>query len=164
MTERNYTNRFTVPRPPAEVYDAICHVQAWWSEGIEGQALRVGDRFTHSVLDLHRCELQVVEMVPHTRIVWKVLENHFSFTQDKTEWNDTHIVFEILPHGSGTELRFTHVGLVPEYECHDICRDGWNTYVASLRDLILTGSGRPNVGKAITDSEARLMRQTKQAS
>jgi len=54
-------------------------------------------------------------------------------------------------------LTFTHVGLVPEYECFEVCSDGWGTYVGqSLRALITTGKGMPNVGEAITRSEQAL--------
>src|SRR3546814_1744457 len=76
------------------------------------------------------------------KIVWTVLDNHFSFTSDATEWTGTDIVFEIEKLGDRTGLRFTHVGLVPGYECYDVCHDGWTTYVASLRDLVATGTDR----------------------
>lgn len=42
-------------------------------------------------------------------------------------------------------LRFTHDGLVPEYECYDACSRGWTFYIGeSLCDLITTGYGHPN--------------------
>jgi hypothetical protein len=45
----------------------------------------------------------------------------------------------------GTETRFTHLGLIPEYECFDVCSDAWGFYVnTSLRSLITTGAGQPN--------------------
>jgi hypothetical protein len=47
--------------------------------------------------------------------------------------------------GDKTEVLFAHVGLVPEYECYDICADAWGSYITgSLRDLISKGKGRPN--------------------
>src|SRR3546814_93196 len=96
-------------------------------------------------------------MVPGRKIVWTVLDNHFSFTSDATEWTGTDIVFEIEKLGDRTGLRFTHVGLVPGYECYDVCHDGWTTYVASLRDLVATGTGQPYAGEARTASEQALM-------
>lgn len=43
-----------------------------------------------------------------------------------------------------TELRVTHVGLVPEFECFDACSRGWSFYIGeSLRDLLTTGTGQP---------------------
>src|SRR3546814_19223713 len=96
-------------------------------------------------------------MVPGRKIVWTVLDNHFSVTDDATEWTGTDIVFEITKSGDRTELRFTHLGLVPAYECYDVCIDGWSTYIASLRDLVATGEGRPYAGEARTASEHALI-------
>jgi hypothetical protein len=65
--------------------------------------------------------------------------------KDKTEWDSTDIVFEITPKDGKTELRFTHVGLVPAIECYDGCSGAWCFYInESLRDLITTGKGQPN--------------------
>jgi hypothetical protein len=86
-----------------------------------------------------------------------VQDNYFNFTQDETEWKDTRISFEISKRGDRTEVHFTHIGLVPQYECYDVCSNGWNTYInGSLHSLITTGKGLPNVGDAITDGERTL--------
>jgi hypothetical protein len=78
-------------------------------------------------------------------VVWLVLDNHFNFTEDKSEWKGTEITFEISKKGNQSEIRFTHLGLVPEYECFDICSNAWGSYLnGSLRSLIATGKGKPN--------------------
>jgi len=47
--------------------------------------------------------------------------------------------------GAKTELRFTHVGLVPAIECYGKCAGAWGFYInESLRNLITTGKGDPN--------------------
>ena len=158
MNTHDFATGFTVEQTPQAVFAAINNVRAWWSEGIEGRTERVGDRFTHRVLDLHRCDLQVKELIPTKRVVWTVVDNHFNFTRDATEWVGTEIVFDIARAGDQTEVRFTHIGLVPEYECYDVCQDGWHTYIDSLRELIVTGTGQPNVGEAKTESEQALAR------
>src|SRR3546814_19030907 len=91
-------------------------------------------------------------MVPGRKILWTVLDNHFSFTRDATEWTGTDIVFEITQSADRTELRFTHLGLVPTYECYAVCRAGWRTYIASLRHLVETREDRPYDGPARTAS------------
>lgn len=157
MTDRSYTARFTVDQSPAQAYAAINDVRGWWSESIEGGSSRVGEKFKYHYEDLHRCEIQVREQIPNRRVVWHVLDNYFSFTEDRSEWKGTDIVFEIARKGEQTEIIFTHRGLVPEYECYDACSDGWGTYInGSLRALIATGKGHPNVGEALTKSEVRL--------
>ena len=58
---------------------------------------------------------------------------------------DTEIHFEITPRDGKTEVRFTHVGLVPECECFEVCANSWDFYLyTSLRALIRTGRGLPN--------------------
>jgi hypothetical protein len=76
--------------------------------------------------------------------VWLVLNNHFDFTRDSSEWKDTKIIFEISHKNNHTELRFTHLGLTPAYECYEICFDAWTNYITdSLKKLITTGKGKP---------------------
>jgi hypothetical protein len=74
-----------------------------------------------------------------------VKDNYFNFVEDKTEWRGTKIVFDISKKGDKTEVVFTHHGLVPQYECYDVCKDAWTSYIqGSLKNLITTGKGQPN--------------------
>ncbi|MFB9979923.1 SRPBCC domain-containing protein [Mesorhizobium kowhaii] len=158
----SFTTTFTVDRNPEAAFAAITNARGWWSQEIEGRTDKTGAVFDYHYRDLHRCRIQVTELIPGKKVAWHVLENHFSFTHDKTEWTDTRIVFEITAKrdetgGGETEVRFTHVGLVPDYECYEACSQGWGTYInGSLRALILTGKGHPNVGEAMTESERAL--------
>ena len=145
MNDQNYTTTFTVDQSPAEVLAAINHVRAWWSEEIDGAADKPGSVYYYHFKEIHRCTIKVTELVSNKKVVWHVLHNDFNFIKDKTEWNDTDIVFEIEKKGDGTEVRFTHVGLAPSHECYEVCSDAWGTYInGSLRDLIATGTGHPN--------------------
>jgi len=95
---------------------------------------------------VHRCKMKITEVIPGKKVVWRVLDNYFNFIEDKNEWKDTEISFEISRKGNKTEVRFTHVGLVPEYECFDVCSNAWGSYInGSLRSLITTGEGKPNL-------------------
>lgn len=157
MNNTNYTTSFTVEQSPEEVFRAIANARGWWSQAIEGDTDRLGAVFAYHFKDLHRCRLKVVELTPNQKIVWEVLENHFTFTKDKTEWTGTKISFEITQKDRRTEVRFVHIGLVPECECYNACSEGWRTYInESLRRLITTGRGQPNVGDAVTGSEEAL--------
>ena len=69
-----------------------------------------------------------------------MIDADLNFTRDKTEWIGTDIIFDIAKKGDKTEVRFTHMGLVPQLECFDSCSNGWSFYISgSLRDLITTG-------------------------
>jgi activator of Hsp90 ATPase-like protein len=155
----NFTTSIRVNATPEEASAAISNPRAWWSENIEGRTDQVGAIFDYRFRDVHRCTIEVAELVPGKRIVWHVRENYFSFTQDASEWKGTDLVFEIAKRGDQTEITFTHKGLVPEYECYGACSEGWRTYVdGSLKDLITTGKGQPNAGEAMTASEHALGR------
>jgi hypothetical protein len=73
------------------------------------------------------------------------MDNHFNFTEDKSEWTGSKVSFEISQKDNKTQLRFTHIGLVPDYVCYNICQEAWSNYIRnSLRSLITTGKGQPN--------------------
>ena len=157
MNNRNYTIAFTVNQTPQEAFAAINNVRGWWSEEIEGSTDKPGAEFKYHFKDIHRCKLKITELVTGKKVVWHVLDNDFNFTKDKTEWKGTDIAFEISEKGDKTEIRFTHAGLVPEYECYEACSEGWGFYInSSLRNLITTGKGQPNVGQPMTDRERAL--------
>jgi len=145
MNTQNFTAAFTVDQTADEVFAAINDVRGWWSENIDGTTDSLGEEFTLLNLPMHRCTIRIAEHVSGERVVWHVMDNLFSFTEDKTEWKDTDIHFDIARRDDKTELTFAHLGLVPDYECFDICSNAWGFYVnTSLRGLIRTGTGVPN--------------------
>lgn len=53
-------------------------------------------------------------------------------------------ILRTAQEGDKTELRFTHVGLVPAIECYGACSRAWGFYINdSLRRFITTGEGQP---------------------
>jgi hypothetical protein len=145
MPNQNYTATILVDQSEKEAFEAIRNVRGWWSEEVEGSTAKVGDAFKYRYQDAHRCTMKLVELVPSNRIAWLVTDNYFNFTEDKAEWKNTKIVFDIVNSGDKTEIQFTHEGLVPTYECYSVCSDAWGTYIrGSLKSLIATGKGSPN--------------------
>lgn len=154
MTTSDFTTTIVVDKSPNEVFEAINNVRAWWSECVEGSTDQLNAEFLYYYKDVHISKMKIVTFVPNQKVVWQVLENHFNFTKDSTEWNGTQIVYEIFEKGKQTELHFTHVGLVPSYECYDVCHDAWTSYIqGSLKDLITTGKGRPNAKEGGLNAE-----------
>lgn len=144
MTDQSFTTTFTVDRSPREVFDGINDVRAWWSQEVEGPTDVQGESFVFRVKDLHRSRIEVTELVPGERVVWTVLENYMNFVEDQTEWPGTQIRFDLSERDGGTDVRFTHVGLLPDHECYDVCSTAWSYYLRdSLPNLITEGAGRP---------------------
>jgi hypothetical protein len=145
MKMQDYTTSFAVDQSPEQVFAAINNVRGWWSGDIEGPTDTLGAEFTYRYEDIHRSTQKIAEWVPGKKVVWRVLDARISFVKDKAEWNGTDIVFEIARKGDKTELRFTHIGLLPAIECYGKCSGAWGFYInESLRSLITTGKGDPN--------------------
>jgi activator of Hsp90 ATPase-like protein len=142
---KDYTASFTVDQTPEEVFNAINNVRGWWSGEITGDTNKLGAEFTYSVQGVHRSKQKIKEFMARKRVVWRVLDADLSFTKAKSEWKGTEIVFEIAKKGNKTEVRFTHVGLVPAYECYNNCSNAWGLLVnGNLRRLIETGEVQPS--------------------
>jgi hypothetical protein len=158
MTTSDFTTSILVDQTPEEAFKAINAVRGWWSEEIEGSTDQLNDVFSYHYQDVHYCKMKIIEFIPNEKVVWLVLDNYFKFTKDKNEWTGTKISFEISKKDNKTQIRFTHLGLVPEYECFEICKGGWTNYIQnSLRSLITTGKGKPNsTGKPRTEDEKKL--------
>ncbi len=145
MKNHSFTAAFSVDQTSDEAFNAINNVRGWWSGEIEGDTDKLGVEFTYRYKDIHRSKQKITEFIPGKKVVWHVLESQLSFVRDKSEWNDTDIVFEISETEGKTEVRFTHVGLVPQYECFGSCSNAWGTLVnGNLRKLITTGKVQPD--------------------
>ncbi|GGG59266.1 SRPBCC family protein [Paenibacillus radicis (ex Gao et al. 2016)] len=147
--DQNLRLSFTVDQSPEEVFAAILNVRGWWAEEVEGRTDTLG-QFKYHYQDIHRSTINITELVPNEKVVWHIVDNYFNFVEDKSEWTGTDIVFDITKKEDKTEVRFTHVGLVPAYECYAICTDSWGIYISgSLHDLITKGKGQPNQSEQI---------------
>jgi hypothetical protein len=147
MNPRSYTTAFTVNQSPEEAFTAINNVPAWWSgsPGVEGSTDKLGDEFSYRYEPHHFSKQKITDLVPGKKVVWRVLESKLNFVENKSEWKGTEIRFDITRKGNKTEVRFTHVGLVPDIECFDACSDAWGSYIkGSLRQLITAGKAAPN--------------------
>ncbi len=100
---------------------------------------------SRTVTGRHHSTQKVTEFIPGKKVVWHVLDSQLSFVKDKSEWKGTDIIFEIAEKGDKTEVRFTHVGLVPAYECYGNCSNAWGLLInGNLRKLITTGKAQPS--------------------
>lgn len=157
-TTQNFTVSFTVDQAAEKVYNAINNVRGWWSEEVEGETDQVGAIWKYHFQDVHLCTMEITELIANQKVVWKVLDNYFKFTQDKSEWIGNTIIFSINEKDGISEVTFTQEGLTPAYECYEICENAWTNYITdSLKGLIETGKGSPNAtGKPQTEYEEDL--------
>jgi hypothetical protein len=143
--DASFVTTIRVERGPDDAFRGITDARGWWSQEIEGATDEVGAEFDYHFKDVHRCRIRVTELVPGRKVAWLVLDNHFDFVQNQSEWKGTEIVFDIAEKDGGTEVVFTHSGLLPQFECYDVCSNAWGGYIGgSLRNLIDSGRGAPN--------------------
>ncbi|MBS2023130.1 MAG: SRPBCC domain-containing protein [Deltaproteobacteria bacterium] len=136
-----FSTSFTVQATPQKVFDAINHVRGWWSGQITGPTDELGREFVYRYEDRHRSHQKVTELVPGKKVTWEVTEASLSFP-NPGEWNGTRIEFELREAAGGTQVRFTHHGLLPACQCYADCSGAWTFFVTeSLPKFILTGKG-----------------------
>jgi Activator of Hsp90 ATPase homolog 1-like protein len=140
--ENDFTISIVVDKSPTEVFNVINNVRGWWQGEIIGNTEKLNDEFTYQMGAFHLSKQRIVELIPDKKVVWLITESNLNFVQKKDEWTDTKIAFELAPQGNKTKITFTHIGLVPKFECYGGCSSGWGKLIEqSLFSLITTGKG-----------------------
>lgn len=111
-------------------------ISRWW--GPTSGSAAAGGVFQADFDEGRTVSIEVASFSPQ-RVEWTVLG-----APHTPEWVGTTIVFELMPAGAGTELRFRHAGLTPQLECYDFCFAGWAHFLASLSAYVNTGQGSPH--------------------
>ncbi len=141
--KKNFHRTITVNASAEETMKKISQINFWWKKDFSGSAEKLNDTFTVPFTEPSFVDFVVSEFVPDKKVVWKVTDCFLPWFQDKKEWNNTEVVFELLKENGKTKIDFTHVGLVPEVECYDVCEKGWNGHIDTLAKFINEGKGLP---------------------
>lgn len=128
LTEQSYHSSIVVNESALQAYNKISRVNEWWAANFEGSAKNLGDVFTVRFGETY-VTFKLTEAVPGKKVTWLVTDSYLPWQNDKTEWTDTRIVFEISTENNATKIDMTHMGLTPEVECFENCQAGWNHYI-----------------------------------
>ena len=150
MENKNYTATIEVAQSAKEVFNAISDVTKWWSKDFAGNSTKLNDEFIINHPNQHYSKQKLIEVVPNKRVVWLVTESKLDWIKNnKEEWTNTKMIFEISTIGDKTVLHFTHEGLVPKQECYAMCEKGWNIVIKDwLLHVITVGTPSPEMAKA----------------
>ncbi|HKC29016.1 MAG TPA: SRPBCC domain-containing protein [Jatrophihabitans sp.] len=140
----DFTAVLNLPASPAAVsalFSSAAGVSRWWGP-TEGHAA-VGGTLVTSFGEHGVNAVRVLEAGPD-RVVWEsIAAEGTTPTAHTQEWLGTAMEFDIVPAGTGTELRFRHAGLTPQLECWDDCVAGWTHFMTSIETFAETGTGTP---------------------
>jgi hypothetical protein len=140
----DYTKTIKTKLNCREVTDRIGRVSEWWSKNFEGKSRDVGDIFSVSFKSCDMYKVKVSEIIADKKIVWEVIDANQSWVKEPKEWAGTKIAWEVYKTEDGSEVSFTHIGLVPTLECFNKCTMGWDWLMtASLSKLLNEGTGSP---------------------
>ena len=146
MTGQDYSASITAKITAQEATERINRVADWWTANFTGASGRVGDAFTVRFGETF-VDFAVIELVRGRRIVWRVNDCNLQFIEDKKEWKDTRVIFDISSDGAATTVTMTHAGLVPSVACYEVCRKGWDFCITeSLQKLLTESQGIPDGG------------------
>jgi hypothetical protein len=146
MKEQDYHTSITVTATAQEAFKSINRVFDWWTTVFEGNSEKQGDVFTVHFGETY-ITVKIVELIPGKNIIWQVIDCYKHWLKDKKEWLGTKMIWEISAEENGTQISFTHVGLVPGIECYNGCEKAWNFYInESLFKLLTEEKGVPELG------------------
>ena len=147
MENKNYHRTIIDKYSAEEDKKKISLINLWWRKDFSGTAAKLNDRFTVPFGDLNGeisfVDFVISEFVPGKKVVWKVTNCNLPWFKDKTEWNNTEVVFELSKENGKTKIDFTHMGLVPEVECYEACEKGWDGHITKDLEKFI------NEGKAL---------------
>jgi len=155
MTGNDYSASISTNLAAAVAAERINRVADWWTASFTGASEKIGDTFSVRWGETF-VDFSVVEVVPAMRIVWRVTDCNLPFVENRKEWKNTEVVFDISSDAGTTTLTMTHFGLEPSVECYESCKKGWDFFITeSLQNLLTDNQGMPDrVGKRETTEEA----------
>ncbi|SFV33372.1 SRPBCC family protein [Thermoflavifilum thermophilum] len=143
MTKKNLSLSISVNASANEAIKKISQVSKWWAKKVKGKSVKLNDKFT-VVFGETFVDFQITEFVPNKKVVWLVTDCNLHWINNKKEWNNTEVVFEISSVKGKTKIDFTHIGLTPAAECYEDCKIGWTEHITdSLVKFIEKGKGKP---------------------
>jgi uncharacterized protein YndB with AHSA1/START domain len=145
-------HRIGIKASPAAVYQALSTIQGlagWWTEETTGEA-GVGGKITFTfrspsgdVVGAMVMEVEALREVQSVR--WRCVDG-------PPDWIGTHFTFDLSEQDGQTILMFGHRDWAESTESMAHCSMKWAVFLLSLKDLVLTGKGRPSPGDLKIDN------------
>ena len=140
--KNNFSSSISAKISADEAMKRINNVPGWWGITFSGNSEKQNDQFIVKMTRDSFFNFTVAEMIPGKRVVWLITDCYMPWYQDKKEWANTKLIFDVTEKDGVTDLKFTHEGLTPEVECYKDCETGWNHWIkTSLFSYFTKGEG-----------------------
>jgi uncharacterized protein YndB with AHSA1/START domain len=124
---------------PERVYEALTTIDGlagWWTDETKGSGDQVGDLLLFRFPPVGGFDMEVVELQPSERVVWRVVDG-------PDEWVGTTIEWGLSQAGEYTVVLFAHRGWAEPVEFMHHCSSKWGSFLMSLTSFVETGEGAP---------------------
>lgn len=124
---------------PEAVYAALTTVEGlagWWTEDTKGIGDEIGGVLAFRFPPVGGFDLEVVELRPAERVVWRVVDG-------PEEWIGTTVEWDLRRTSDWTIVLFAHRGWAEPVEFMHHCSTKWGSYLLSLKGLVESGAGAP---------------------
>ncbi|MBL4669078.1 MAG: SRPBCC domain-containing protein [Flavobacteriales bacterium] len=144
----NYKTTIEVKSSQKNTFKAVSkELNKWWGRVDNSDINKVGDIFSVYFEDTE-WQFEITKFSMHDEIHWKcIFSNHTvpGLENVKEEWLNTEIVWKLKEVEEGVEISFEHVGLTPALNCYDVCNNGWDFFINSLKDYLENEGGSPRI-------------------
>src|SRR5713226_6682291 len=132
----------SIAATPVRVYEAITEAQGlsnWWTPDVVAKPA-VGSVaefvFTGGPGGRFVVKMEIAALEPVRRVQWTVKEG-------VPDWAGTHVTWDLTPADNATRVRFGHRNYASTEGSFASVGYSWAWYLASLKDYLETGKGRP---------------------
>jgi uncharacterized protein YndB with AHSA1/START domain len=122
---------------PDHLYETITTqkgLAGWWTPQVKAEPM-VG-----AINDFHFMEttlrFRVDRLEPARHVAW-------SSVLVPSDWEETHVLFDITPGNTTVNLRFSHTGFASLGGSFGVTSYSWAQYLRSIKLLLETGEGEP---------------------
>lgn len=145
-------HRLGFKAPAQKVYQALSTVEGlagWWTEETRGESRPGGKiEFTFRTKAgdvLGKMVMEVTGLEDAKSVRWRCVDG-------PPDWIGTKFTFDLSTQDDQTILMFGHRGWAEAGESMAHCSMKWAVFLLSLKDLVLTGKGKPSPGDLKIDN------------
>jgi hypothetical protein len=110
----DYSVSIEVERPPGTIFNHLIDLSKWWPEDFVGEKIALNSEFVLKTGEGHFSKNKVIEFEQNRKVAWVATESLRKV--DNYNWTGSKFIFEVIPQGKNTQVKFTYDGVVFEVE------------------------------------------------